>query len=86
MENNAKKLISSAERLKNGKQLTENYGALKALAESEEVKNLIAKMGEGELSQITQGGGKDAAENLKKLLSSPEGRELVKKVAKATGI
>ena len=86
MEKNAKKIISSAEKLPNGKKLTDNYGALKALAQSDEVRKLISKMNTDELSALQDGNGADAAEKLKKLLSSPAGRELVKKVSEITGV
>lgn len=85
-EKNAKKIIASAEKLPNGKKLTENYGALKALAQSDEVKRLISKMDGEELSSLQDGNAASAAEKLKKLLSSREGRELVKKVSEVTGI
>ena len=86
MEKNARKIAASAEKLPNGKKLTENYGKLKALAESEEGKRLVASMNEADLSNLGKAGGGDAAEMLKRLLASPEGRELVKKVAGATGL
>ena len=86
MEKNAKKIIASAEKLPNGKKLTDNYGALKALAQSEDVKKIVSKMNGEEISALWEGNGADAAEKLKKLLSSPAGRELVKKVSEITGV
>ena len=86
MEKNAKKIIASAEKLPNGKKLTDNYGALKALAQSEDVKKLVSKMNGEEISALWEGNGADAAEMLKKLLSSSSGRELVKKVSEITGV
>ena len=68
MEKNAKKIIASAEKLPNGKKLTDNYGALKALAQSEDVKKLVSKMNGEEISALWEGNGADAAEKLKKLL------------------
>lgn len=86
MEKKAKKIIASAEKLPNGKKLTDNYGALKALAGSEEVKKLVSQMSGEELSALSNAGGADTAEMLKKLLSSSAGRELVKKVSEITGV
>ena len=86
MEKNAKKIIASAEKLPNGKKLTDNYEALKALAQSEDVKKLVSKMNGEEISALWEGNGADAAEKLKKLLSSTAGRELVKKVSEITGV
>ena len=71
MENKAKKMISSAEKLKGGEKLKENYALLKALSESKEVKDLVSKMSDKELSQLSGADKANAAEQLKKLLSSP---------------
>ena len=86
MEKKAGKMISSAEKLPNGKKLTDNYEALNALSQSEEIKKLIAKLNKSDIASLQDVSGELAAEKLKKLIASPEGRELVKKVSEITGI
>lgn len=93
MEKNAKKLAKSAEKLPNGKKLADNLGRLLEFAESAEGKRLIASLGKSgtdnveRAAQALNSGKTDAAAAmLKTLLSTPEGRELVKKIAGITGI
>ena len=86
MDKNAEKMIASAEKLPNGRKLRDNYDALRALSKSEEVKKLIAQMSPEEISGLQNANGNDAAEQLRKILASPAGRELVKKVAGITGV
>ncbi len=86
MEKNAKKLVSSAEKMSGSRRLTENYAALKSLAESEEARALISGMNSEDLASLGSVNGKNAASELKRILSTPEGRALVKKIAGITGI
>lgn len=85
MEKNAGSMVAAAERLAGDKRITKNLSGLKRLADSKEVRRLVSSLGEEELSALCSGGGENAPELLKGLLSSPEGRALVKKVGEITG-
>jgi len=93
MEKDTKKLINEVGSLKNGEKILRNLGKLKSFAVSPQGKQMISSLGPGGAgladrvsSDIQKGDLRSAAELLRLLTSTNEGRALLDKVVNMTGI